>query len=49
MVLSFIKPLVKTLFKPWILVFIALKIVQIFYPSWILWCIAQSTLLYGST
>jgi hypothetical protein len=46
--LTFIKPLIKSLIKPWILLYILVQAVSFFYPSWTLWVLANAVLFYGA-
>jgi hypothetical protein len=46
--LHFVKPLIKSLIKPWILLYVLVQAAQLFYSSWALWFLAQIVLLYGA-
>lgn len=47
--LKIVKPFVKQLVQPWVLVFIVIRILQIFYSSWALTFASMGALLYGAT
>ena len=46
--LRFAKPLINSLVKPWLLAYLVLNTIQFFYPSWILFFLAQGAIFYGA-